>query len=265
MTKLQIVSDLHLEFATIEIDNAGADLLILAGDICVADYFNKGEASPKHYKAQQFVTFFETTCAKFPQVLYVMGNHEHYQGRFNQTYMTLKNRLGHITNLHILNNETFHLDGYCFFGTTLWTNFNENMMGAKLAVQQALNDYHLIQNDRYEKLRPDDTLDYFNNAINIINNLPYNKIIIVGHHAPSYQSITPEFRNAGHINYGYYSDLERFIADRPQIKLWIHGHVHSSHDYMIQNTRIVANPRGYSRVSGVNENAQFNSNKVYEV
>jgi hypothetical protein len=34
--KLQIVSDLHLEFGDIEIPNVGTDLLILSGDITVA-------------------------------------------------------------------------------------------------------------------------------------------------------------------------------------------------------------------------------------
>ena len=37
MVKLQIVSDLHLEFSDIEIKNNGADVLILAGDIMVAE------------------------------------------------------------------------------------------------------------------------------------------------------------------------------------------------------------------------------------
>jgi len=33
--------------------------------------------------------------------------------------------------------------------------------------------------------------------------------------------------------------------DHPQIKLWIHGHTHESFDYMVGDTRIVCNPRGY--------------------
>ena len=34
--KLQIVSDLHLEFNDVTINNAGADILCLAGDISLA-------------------------------------------------------------------------------------------------------------------------------------------------------------------------------------------------------------------------------------
>jgi hypothetical protein len=33
--------------------------------------------------------------------------------------------------------------------------------------------------------------------------------------------------------------------DRPQIKLWTHGHTHELFDYMIGDTRVVCNPRGY--------------------
>jgi hypothetical protein len=33
--------------------------------------------------------------------------------------------------------------------------------------------------------------------------------------------------------------------DHPQIKLWTHGHTHHKFDYMIGETRIVCNPRGY--------------------
>jgi hypothetical protein len=47
------------------------------------------------------------------------------------------------------------------------------------------------------------------------------------------------------MNGGYSSDLESFIIDRPQIKLWTHGHTHHNFDYMIGSTRIVCNPRGY--------------------
>ena len=39
--------------------------------------------------------------------------------------------------------------------------------------------------------------------------------------------------------------------------LWIHGHMHSSSDYVHHRTRVVANPRGYMRWNGTIENANF--------
>ena len=47
------------------------------------------------------------------------------------------------------------------------------------------------------------------------------------------------------MNGAYSSNLDEFIMDRPQIKLWTHGHTHEDFDYMIGSTRIVCNPRGY--------------------
>lgn len=47
------------------------------------------------------------------------------------------------------------------------------------------------------------------------------------------------------MNGAYASKLEEFILDRPQIKLWTHGHTHNEWDYMIGDTRIFCNPRGY--------------------
>ena len=85
--KIQVVSDIHLEFGPISIENAGdTDVLILSGDICVVkdladrDTYNiRGEND----KSNKYHTFFQECCARFPHVVYFMGNHEHYHGDFN--------------------------------------------------------------------------------------------------------------------------------------------------------------------------------------
>jgi hypothetical protein len=55
------------------------------------------------------------------------------------------------------------------------------------------------------------------------------------------------------MNGGYSSDLEQFILDYPQIKVWTHGHTHDTFDYMIGQCRVICNPRGYV---GYEERAQ---------
>ncbi len=44
-----------------------------------------------------------------------------------------------------------------------------------------------------------------------------------------------QWRADSHCNmiHGYSSDLNDFIMDHPQIKLWTHGHTHEDFDYMI--------------------------------
>ena len=58
-------------------------------------------------------------------------------------------------------------------------------------------------------------------------------------------SVKPRYEHDYHMNGAYRSNLEDFIVARPQIKLWIHGHTHHEFDYMVGDTRVVCNPRGY--------------------
>jgi hypothetical protein len=64
------------------------------------------------------------------------------------------------------------------------------------------------------------------------------------------------------MNGAYSSDCTDFIMDRPQIKLWTHGHTHHPFDYMVGETRIVCNPRGYE---GYEPESGWDVTKVVEV
>jgi hypothetical protein len=57
--------------------------------------------------------------------------------------------------------------------------------------------------------------------------------------------VKPDYHGDHLTNGAYSSDLSEFILDHPQIKLWTHGHTHDVFDYMIGDTRILCNPRGY--------------------
>lgn len=56
-------------------------------------------------------------------VLYVAGNHEHYDERIGRLHEILREAAAD-SNVHIFENETFELNGYRFFGATLRTDFN---------------------------------------------------------------------------------------------------------------------------------------------
>ena len=88
------------------------------------------------------------------------------------------------------------------------------------------------------------------------------KVVVVGHHAPSKQSTKPQYQGDVVVNGAYSSDLSDIMLDNPSIKLWTHGHTHSSFDYMIGSTRIVCNPRGYFNYE---ENEEFDAGKVVEI
>ena len=48
----------------------------------------------------------------------------------------------------------------------------------------------------------------------------------------------------------------------PNVKLWVHGHMHNSLDYVERGTRVVCNPRGYVPFE---PNPSFDPSLVVEV
>jgi hypothetical protein len=79
----------------------------------------------------------------------------------------------------------------------------------------------------------------------VLEQHPGLPVVVCGHHAPSKASTHPRYKSEILVNGAYSTNLDEFILDRRQIKLWTHGHTHETFDYMIGTTRIVCNPRGY--------------------
>jgi hypothetical protein len=87
------------------------------------------------------------------------------------------------------------------------------------------------------------------------------KVVVVGHHSPSYQSVHPMYASEYLMNGAYHSDLSEIMLDNTNIKLWTHGHTHHPFDYIIGETRVVCNPRGYDGY----EETGWDPEKVFEV
>jgi Icc-related predicted phosphoesterase len=249
--KIALGSDLHLEFGALELHNTeAADVLILSGDILMAQHLGVKEKHDERYR-----TFFAQCCERFPRVIYVVGNHEYYNVDFQTTVAKLKQELTH-DNLHILENETVDILGYTFIGASLWTNMNEEDGLTMHHIDSMMNDYRLIKNSarmlnewKPARFTPEDAVAEHKRSLDYINHVTYNrphyKFVVVTHFCPSKKSIHPKYAHDTIMNGGFASDLDDFIAYRPQIKLWTHGHTHEQFDYMISETRVVCNPRGY--------------------
>lgn len=291
--KIALCSDVHLEFGPISLENTGnAEVLILSGDICVARDLLEHDPYGliPHTLSVRYHTFFQECCARFPHVIYIAGNHEHYHGDFGTTHEKLRQRLGYLKNLHILDKETFTLGDTTFIGGTLWTDMNKEDPNTLYAIRGVMNDYRQIQNSNemcsvrvfvpkdkpvgmtdeewlalpYEdrqrvefKERPSHFIPETSVADHKLMLAAINKcvleapagqrIVVVGHHAPTKSSTHPRYAGETLINGAYSSDLSDFILDRPKIKLWTHGHTHEVWDYMVGSTRILCNPRGYDK------------------
>jgi len=300
--QVALCSDLHLEFADLKLENTeNADVLLLSGDICVAkDLMNDNDALA--HKSERFHNFLKQVCSEFPDVIYIMGNHEHYGGDFATTHDILKERLSYLTNLHILEKETVKLGDTTFIGGTLWTDMNGGDTSTLHAIKSMMNDFRIVENSNKKlfrkvpiykrdennilmvdengvgiqvgtkmkeypaKLTPEDVAEEFHKMVDyighVIQNDPEGKFVVVGHHAPSKLSTHPRYQNDTLMNGGYSSSLDFFIEDHPQIKLWTHGHTHETFDYVIGETRVVCNPRGYD---GYEERAEKFKLKFIEV
>lgn len=245
--KLALGSDLHLEFGKLDaIENReAAEVLILSGDILVADHFRNATHARR---AAEYHEFFDQCVQAFGDVVYVMGNHEHYDGNFAHTAALLRRELDRYPGVHVLDNDVWQHDSVTFVGTTLWTDCNRGDPITQWELQRGMNDYRVIANADRPRLLVEDTVAAHRDALEFINTATQDatgRYVVVGHHAPSRQSIKPRYHSDHHVNGGYSSDLESFIAARPQIHLWTHGHTHDDFDYTVGTTRVVCNPRGY--------------------
>lgn len=265
--KIAVCSDLHLEFQDIDLQNTeGADVLILGGDIMVAedlhnhpemDYgmysnVNLEDLGRRQQTALRFRDFLKRCSLEFPHVIYVAGNHEFYHGRWKASLQHLRDECAKFSNVYFLENDIKEIGGVPFIGATLWTDCNKGDPLTLHALTGMMNDYRVIRNDEhgFTKLRPAHTMYRHQQTIgylkSVLSDLKDRKVVFVGHHSPSHQSIHVDYARDTLMNGGYHSDLDEFILDHPQVILWTHGHTHMPFDYNIGTTRIVCNPRGYS-------------------
>jgi len=259
--KITVVSDLHLECCEYEheLPNLGSgDVLILGGDILCARHFKKNGDHQKNYKR-----FLDRCVNNFDEILYIAGNHEAYGYNYEGSWNVLKENLS--DRIHLMENDVVKIQDWVFIGCTLWTDFrNENPL-EMMEASQCLNDYKTIRiGSNYRKMTPDDTLGFHKKSKQfLLDTLPMfenQKVWVLTHHAPSYQSVHPKYRSSGIANGAYVSNLDDLILSHPQIKYWSHGHVHSYFNYTIGGCKILCNPGGYP-----GEDTGFNPNLEIEI
>ena len=281
--KIKLVSDLHLEFSDINIKNdQNYDVLILGGDIMIAEElydhptvdFNPWTAGAvadlgrKQERVQRFRDFLKRCSFQFPHVVYVAGNHEFYHGKWNRTLTVLSDECAKFPNVYFMEAGCKKIDDVTFIGGTLWTDMNQGDPVTLHSVRDMMNDFRVIKKELegYTNLKPADTVVRHRHMLGYIKQIVAEKhdekFVVVGHHAPSKISTHENYKDQFLMNGAYSSDLSEFIMDRPQIKLWTHGHTHHPFDYVIGETRIVCNPRGYE---GYEPESGWNPNIMIEV
>lgn len=265
--KIALVDDVHNEFQIwnpVNPDNA--DVLVMAGDVIVGrDLISKGRKAPELHQ------FFQKACELYNHIIYVVGNHEMFHGDFIDTLPGIRKELAYLKNLHILEKQSVKIEDTVFLGCTMWTDCNREDPISIMTLKSLMNDYRVITNGTDEfhspysnsnkKLfQPEDSvkdhkecLAYFRKELGKHKD---EKCVVVSHHAPTFRAVPEEYRRDYHMNSGYYSNLDQFILNRPQIKYWLYGHVHFPKKFKIGETTLINNARGYVGIERNSDEAE---------
>ncbi len=260
--KIHLLSDIHLEFGKFNHTPPECDVVVLAGDT---------------HPGVRGLVWAAETFGDIP-VISIAGNHEFYNGnrQLPRFYDRLKAKAAELGIL-FLQNETLIIDNVRFVACTLWTDFSLvgnqplSMIRAQSIIstypyeQRLISDYSYIKQVGGGLLQTDTVLaEHYKSRQFLDDELceDFNgPTVVITHHAPSEMSCSKYFQGDSD-NAFYATNLENMIgAMKPTV--WCHGHMHSSSDYMIYDTRIVTNPRGYVGRSGYNDN--FDPSFVFEV
>jgi len=231
---------------------------IIAGDIWLEGRF----ATRKNADGD---TWIMVMSRRFKYIVLVLGNHDYWSRNVLYEADKVKEYFKEqgLTNVFLLEKDAVVLDQVKFIGGTLWTDYHRHDPMVMYAAPRLLKDYDYIRYGKsYRRIRVTDLYEIHQNTKSFIfehakRDYPEQKIVVVTHMAPSFNSVAPHYRQAHwlQMNFLYYTDMEtRIMADGQEIDLWFHGHMHHSIDYMIGNVKVILNARGYAT-----ENEKFDS------
>jgi hypothetical protein len=179
------------------------------------------------------------------------------------------------SNVFYMQERTMMLEDVMFIGATLWTDYNRGNPMAMMAAQSDMNDYKHIRTGSaaapyLRKSRPLDMLGINHRARLFIENSlrtaqhSGNRAVVFTHHAMTMMARTNAYPH-GPLDYAYYNTgLEDMILEYEPV-LCIHGHSHHAVDFMLGNTRMLSNPRGYTKDANSDEGLGFNAGLLVEL
>ena len=261
--KIQVMSDLHIEFRRDQKRLNGVrddiDLLVLAGDIAaypaLPRLWNMLDCQKEHWS--------QVGCNA--KVLCIPGNHEFY-GAPN-----VDAALGAIKTGLEDDSTGWLMGGYLGYSKTSYTSIKQELQSGPRNVRLiyatlwsdlsnpidrlyggALNDFRV----------PGLTLDWYIEQHRLHREYLESQLrdayacnevaVVVTHHCPSHLSTPERFKNSP-LTPCFSSDLSNLMYGDYAPALWIHGHTHDSFDYVLGNTRVVCNPKGYPGEEGYKE------------
>lgn len=245
------LSDLHLETQDFHWPLPKGEVLIVAGDLCHARCL--APATQDKYgiaQRERVLRFIDAALTNFAHVLLVAGNHEHYDGFFDDTASLMRQ---HLSGVHVLDNGGIVIDGVHFFGTTLWSDFDGRSQACMDGVRRRCGEYFFVKKGcsasagRPAKFQPEDALGAFDTAWRALRtylDAGTAPAVVITHHAPSLMGLNTAHSGNG-LDGAFASDLDADIAGWPRIAAWVHGHTHVRRTYTIGSVVVRVNCRGF--------------------
>jgi len=217
--KIALTSDVHSDTGTlvpISPQDDPVDLYVMAGDI----------GDP--YKIKKKI---DNGTYGYEKIAYIPGNHEYYKHDFDVVNVDIFDGEG-----SCYNRDTIEVNGYKVHLATLWTD---------LTLPHHRNLYDLYLNDvRWiADWNSGRALDEYLTTMEWLRDVVREGDLVFTHHSPSFKGVVQQFIG-DQLNCCFHSNLDEFIREKKPA-LWGHGHIHNPVDYMIGDTRVVANPYGY--------------------
>jgi Icc-related predicted phosphoesterase len=212
------------------------DAVVVAGDTCEG-------------AERGFIRLRRMVPMQIP-IIAVLGNHEFYR-RYWPEELAHARAAAPLYGVHVLENDVVTLGGVRFIGCSLWTDYAlfGDVTRAMQVAAHGLNDHRRITRGKqpWRRFRPQEASRLHQQTCAFVETAlaqPFaGATVVVTHHAPHPGSLHPRY---GHelLSAAYVSNLTSVIeAGKPD--LWVHGHVHTSFDYWVGETRIVCNPHSY--------------------
>lgn len=227
MTNILLCSDLHTNFhrdggksVINSLYNKDVDVAVVAGDLSIV----------VNNILQDNI---RQICDRFPNVVFVAGNHEYYHSSFTRVDSVLAELQDEICNFTWLNDNRVQIAGRYFIGATLW--FPQSP--AAQANKMFLNDFRCVSDFEPEVFnRNAGTVDFFDKHMK-------EGDVVVTHHMPTHKCVDIMFKSSN-LNCFFACDLDDLIeAKKPAA--WLYGHTHYGNHFMYRSTQMACNPMGY--------------------
>lgn len=229
--RIRVASDLHLDrqrddwTRVLNFALQGEwDVLAMPGDLCESDGLKR------------FLPEVATRAAGRP-VVFVLGNHDHWGSDPVNAIITAKDVASGLPSFHVLEMESVEVLGRRFVGSTHWYKIPK----VTYRDREWSDFYRIMGTEDWVHSRARESARFLASEVR-------EGDVVLTHFLPYVGGIPARW--VGDPTNRYFVHDVRPIVEGKGAALWVHGHTHSSMDYVLGTTRVTCNPYGYPNYPG---------------